>query len=200
VKRLRIGLLCLTTLFSGCSLLTPQPEQPVPSADSWPTHQQRQLAMNNWQMSGKIGIRLPSENHSANIHWQQLSEHYEIELTGPLGQGGAKIEGNGNGVIINVAGEEPVWAASPELLMDQALGWQFPVRELLYWVRGIPAPDSPFNQTLIDNRLDSLRQNDWKIKYLRYNQQDNYTLPGKLVISRNDLHITIIAKQWKILP
>lgn len=200
MRRFRIAFIFLITLLGGCSLITPQQQHPLPTEDSWLAHQQRQLALDNWKMSGKIGIRLPQKNHNANIHWQQLSDHYAIELTGPFGQGGAKIEGNGNGIIVNVAGEEPVWADSPEQLMDRTLGWQFPVREMLYWVRGIPAPDSPYNQTLIGNRLDKLSQKNWQIKYLRYSQQNEYSLPEKLIISQNDLRITIIAKQWQILP
>jgi len=200
VTLVRFFLLGIITILSGCSMTPQQPDQPLLNQDSWDTHQQRQLALENWRMNGKIGIRTSRESHSANIHWQQLSEHYTIELTGPLGQGGAKIEGNGNGISIDQAGEEPVWAPSPELLMDRTLGWQFPVRELLFWVRGIPAPNTPFSQTLVDNRLSSLSQNNWQIKYLRYQRQNQHSLPGKLTISQNDLRITIVAKEWQILP
>ncbi|MEH6577256.1 MAG: lipoprotein insertase outer membrane protein LolB [Amphritea sp.] len=196
MKHLRILCIFLITLLAGCSQLSLQPEPLLPESDSWQAHQQRQQALTHWQMRGKIGIRTPRENHSANILWQQDSQHYQIELTGPLGQGGARIDGNAQGVQIDIAGEDSVYAESPEQLMDKTLGWQFPVRELLFWIKGIPAPASPYLQVLDQNRLKTLEQNGWNINYLRYTQQGEHTFPRKLVISRDTLVITIVTKEW----
>ena len=115
-----------------------------------------------------------------------------------MGQGGARSEGDNNGITIDVAGEEPLWAATPELLMEQTLGWQFPVRDLPYWIRGIPAPGHPFELSMDQQHLQKLVQNNWEINYLRFTNRNGYLLPEKLIISRNDLRLTIIAKEWQI--
>ncbi|BBB27527.1 lipoprotein insertase outer membrane protein LolB [Amphritea japonica] len=194
---IRTLILSITLLLSGCSGLTTTPDAPPPSR-SWDELQQALLSADNWQLRGKIGIRTTDQNQSANLYWQQLQQHYQIELTGPLGQGGARIEGNNEGITINIAGEEPLWAASPERLMEQTLGWQFPVRELLYWARGIPAPDQPFELTLSQQRAQKILQNNWEINYLRFSNQQGYSLPEKIIIRQNDLRFTIIAKEWQI--
>lgn len=193
----RVAALYLSLLLGGCASFSTPPE-PIAAPDSWASHQQQVLNAEQWRLTGKIGIRNSQESHSASLYWQQLNDHYAIELSGPLGQGGARIEGNGGGVMIDVAGEDPVHAASPELLMQRTLGWQFPIRELLYWVKGIPAPGLPYQPQFADNRLQNLNQKGWQINYLRYTHSNGIDLPGKLTISRHDLRITIVAREWQI--
>ncbi len=195
--KIRALILSTALLLAGCSGLT-QKQDPAATVHSWDELQQALLTADSWQFTGKIGIRTPSENQSANLYWRQHQQHYQIELTGPLGQGGARIEGDEEGITINMAGEAPLWAASPELLMEQTLGWQFPVHQLLYWVRGIPAPGQPFELSLNQQRSQKIIQNNWEINYLRFNNQQGYSLPEKLTISQNDLHLIIIAKEWQI--
>lgn len=195
--KIRVLILSTVLLLTGCSGLTPNQDTAAPS-HSWDELQQALLTADSWQLRGKIGIRTPNENQSASLYWQQQQQHYQIELTGPLGQGGARIDGNGEGITINIAGEDPLWAASPELLMEQTLGWQFPVHQLLYWVRGIPAPGQPFKLSLNQQRPQKIIQNNWEINYLRFIDQQGYSLPEKLTISQNDLRLTIIAKEWQI--
>jgi len=194
---LRLLVLSIILLLTGCAGVTPSPE-PVDAERPWKEQYPALLAADSWQLKGKIGIRTARENNNATLFWQQLQQHYQIELTGPLGQGGARIEGDENGVTIDVAGEESLWAASPELLMEQTLGWQFPVRDLPYWIRGIPAPGHPFELSMDQQRLQKLVQNNWEINYLRFTNRNGYLLPEKLTISRNDLRLTIIAKEWQI--
>ena len=195
--KIRALILSMALLLAGCSGLTQKQDIAVP-AHSWDELRQALLTADSWQLKGKIGIRTPSENQSASLYWLQQQQHYQIELTGPLGQGGARIDGNGEGITINIAGEDPLWAASPELLMEQTLGWQFPVHQLLYWVRGIPAPGQPFELSLNQQRPQKIIQNNWEINYLRFSNQQGYSLPEKLTISQNDLRLTIIAKEWQI--
>lgn len=193
----RVLILSAVLLLAGCSGLSQKPETEAPT-HSWDQLHQALLNPDSWQLRGKIGIRTTGENQSANLYWQQQAQHYQIELTGPLGQGGARIKGNGAGITINIAGEEPLWAASPELLMEQTLGWQFPVRQLLFWVRGIPAPEHPFKLSLNQQKAEQIIQNNWEINYLRFSHQQGYALPEKLTISQNDLRLTIIVKEWQI--
>lgn len=194
---LRSLVLSVILLLSGCAGVTPYQET-GDAERSWEEQYTALLAADSWQLKGKIGIRTARENNNATLFWAQLQQHYQIELTGPLGQGGARIEGDDNGITIDVAGEEPLWAATPELLMEQTLGWQFPVRDLPYWIRGIPAPGHPFELSMDQQHLQKLIQNNWEINYLRFTNRNGYLLPEKLTISRNDLRLTIIAKEWQI--
>lgn len=132
-----LSVCCSVFLLGGCAQLNLQPETPLPPGDSWLAQQQRQQTLSHWQLSGKIGIRAPQENQSANLQWQQAADQYRIELSGPLGQGGAHIQGDSRGIQVDIAGEETLYAESAEQLMDNSLGWHFPISELLFWIKEI---------------------------------------------------------------
>lgn len=187
----------LTLTLSACSVFSPEPE-PVPADPqlSWQEHLQRLEAINSWEITGKVGIRSSETRQSANLAWQQQQDVFNIELSGPLGQGGAKISGSPNGIEIHAAGEEPIYSPYPELLMEERLGWRFPLDNLPYWIKGQPAPDSPYTPVIAVNRLQSLEQNNWQINYLRYTSQDGISLPSKIVLNQGNLRITLIAKEW----
>ena len=67
---------------------------------------------------------------------------FDIRLSGPLGRGAARPTGRPDAVSLEVAGQGRFEADSPEALVEAQLGWQLPVSHLLWWVRGLPAPDS----------------------------------------------------------
>ena len=188
----------LAITLSACSSLTPEPE-PVTDTDiSWEDHLARLQTIDAWEVTGKAGIRDSKTRHSASLAWQQQEEFFNIELTGPLGQGGARITGSPRGIEILAAGEAPIYSNSPEALMEDRLGWRFPLNDLPFWMKGQPAPGSEYTPVFDTNRLKSLQQNNWQINYLRYTSRDGIPLPGKIVLNQGNLRITLIAKEWQI--
>ncbi len=72
-------------------------------------------------------------------------------------------------------------AQSPEALLEEQLGWKLPVSHLVWWVRGLPAPDSKSRLGLDnDSRLATLEQDGWQVEYLSYTEQNGYWLPDLL--------------------
>ncbi len=185
-------------MLSGCGSLIQQPEPRPPADLSWEQHKARLLALKHWQLSGKIGIRTTSDNHSASLNWEQDNGAYQIDMSGPLGQGGASISGKPGYIHIEIAGEGEYEASSPERLLQDTLGWQFPVQSAHWWIKGLPAPDAPYEQQLKDNRLAQLNQNGWTIKYLRYSAGIE-VLPSKLKLARQGIQITLVIKDWKVI-
>lgn len=189
-----LALCLLLTILGGCSL-QPRTELPPPSTISWEEHQSRLQQLNTWELNGKIGIRTREDAHSANLYWHQQEYRYEIEMSGPLGQGGAHLEGQPGQVKLDISGEPSYHATSPEQLLLDRLGWSLPVTQAYWWVRGLPAPDSPHEFLLSDNRLAQLTQDGWVIHYLSYSLAPQ-PLPQKIRMSRDGLQITLIIREW----
>lgn len=189
-------LLATLLTLTGCGVLTSPESAPPPPISSWNDHQQQMVFLTRWELSGKIGIRSSEENQSANLFWRQQDQKYVIEMTGPLGQGGARITGQPGNIQISIAGEGDFQAGSPEALLQETLGWSVPVEQFQWWVRGLPAPNSPSQQKMDNSRLSELMQNGWHVRYLRYKQHDIYTLPSKIRLNRDALTITLIIKEW----
>jgi outer membrane lipoprotein LolB len=190
-----VSLIVLTLFLSGCSLAPNKPN--MSNAVSWEVYQEQALALENYLLTGKVGIRSAEDSNSATLTWAQNGQEFDIRLKGPLGQGAAAISGDQYYATLEIPNEPPLQAATPEELLDLRLGWALPVREAQYWIKGIPAPGSTYDATFDDNKLATLQQQGWDITYDRYLEQANQTLPGKVVFTRGELVITIIVRSWQ---
>ena len=174
----------------------------LPRIADWDRQQQHLEQLQDWELQGKVGIKMPQHNGSAYINWQQQPDNYAIRLYGPLGQGTTWIRSLTNGVELMQAGRPTLQAASPEALMQESLGWWLPISDLRYWVRGIPAPDTPITAQRKNEQgtLSELQQDGWRLTYSRYNAVDNWQLPSKITAERDDIKLTLIVKDWQLTP
>ena len=188
-----------TLLLAGCAGLGPQESVEGPGdAGDWKTHKAHISEVDGWQISGKIGIQAPQDSGSGTLFWLQRQDYFDIRLSGPLGRGATRLTGRPDAVALEVAGQGRFEAESPEALVESQLGWQLPVSNLLWWVRGLPAPDSRSRIALdASGRLASLQQDGWDVQYLGYVEEDGYTLPNRIKLAGKDLRITLVVKDWQ---
>ena len=191
---------CLfAALLAGCSAVPPQP--PLDSLTrSWQENASWLQQQRRWEIKGKIGIRQDQQLTSATLSWHQQYQDYQIFMSGPLGQGAVNIQGNDRGIVLKMSGEESYYATSPELLLQQHLGWSLPLSSLDHWVKGLPSPDSPYRKKLnAGNLLDTLEQDSWKINFRSYHTNMAVPLPKKIVLTRGEtLRVTLVVKEWNL--
>lgn len=184
----RVLLLSIALLLSACSSLQAPP--PAPDANL-----QGKLD-NDWQFTGKAGIRQGNSADSANIDWHQQDSAYEVRLSGPLGQGGAVISGNNSGVELQVSGEDEIFhGATPEEVMYKALGWYLPVSQARFWVQGLPDPAYPSTELTDANGFEQL---GWRIEIQRLSEVNpDLILPSRLEFSYDDLRVRLVIRDWQ---
>ncbi|AQZ93546.1 lipoprotein insertase outer membrane protein LolB [Halopseudomonas phragmitis] len=164
---------------------------------AWQQHRNSVEPLTAWTLQGKIGVRAPQESGSGTLFWLQQQDYYDIRLSGPLGRGATRIQGDREGIVLDIAGQQTLRAASAEDLLEQEIGWRLPVDHLLWWVRGLPAPDSPSRLQLdTESRLARLSQSGWTIEYSRYQQVGERQLPQRLQLSGHDVLLTLVVTQW----
>ena len=168
-------------------------------AAAWQAHKATVTPISQWTLQGKLGIRSPNDSGSGTLLWLQTPDAYDIRLSGPLGRGATRIQGNAEGVTLDMAGQQPVSAPSAEALLEQQIGWRLPVQHLLWWVRGLPAPDSPSRLQLNPNsQLARLSQAGWMVEYSRYQEVNGLTLPQRLQLSGHDMLLTLVITHWEL--
>ncbi|MBE7376306.1 lipoprotein insertase outer membrane protein LolB [Pseudomonas lopnurensis] len=189
----------LALLLAGCAGLGPRESvEGAGNANVWKEHRDHIASLDGWQISGKIGIRAPQDSGSGTLFWLQRQDYFDIRLSGPLGRGATRLTGRPDAVSLEVAGQGRFEADSPEALVEQQLGWRLPVSHLLWWVRGLPAPDSRSRLSLDGNsRLARLEQDGWQVDYLAYAEHDGFTLPERIRLQGHDLQITLVVKDWQ---
>ena len=194
-----LGLLAFTLILTACSNLH-QRETLEFGGDlaAWQTHRSTVAPLMHWTLQGKLGVRAPHESGSGTLFWLQQQDQYDIRLSGPLGRGATRIQGSDAGVTLEIAGQPPATADSAEALLEQQIGWRLPVEHLLWWVRGLPAPDSPSRLQLNpDSQLARLAQAGWTVEYSRYQQVEGLTLPQRLQLSGHDVLLTLVITRWE---
>jgi outer membrane lipoprotein LolB len=190
------ALLSITAmLISGCARF-----RTAPAIDDRQPHQEQKARLEHWQVSGKLGIRMPGENNSANLRWQQQQQEFRIDLAGPFGQGRIIISGDEQLVTLEQAGQPPQYSSTSEQLIRDAIGWHLPLSDLRYWVRGIPNPDKPVTRRKANEQglLEQLEQSGWQLAYSNYMSADGWPLPGRIVASHQDVRVTLVIRQWDI--
>lgn len=190
----RLCTLALTLLLGACGLFPAHEEPAAPMPDN-------SGALLHWHISGKVGIRLPAEAHSAYVEWTQHANDFDVLLFGPLGQGKSRLLGKPGAVQLQLANGDTWRDTSPEALLDRLYGWQLPVSRAQYWVKGLAAPKTPaVTQLNADGTLAHLEQDGWRIDYLNY-QQDAapIRLPQKLIMQYDQVRVTLVIKQWQSL-
>ncbi len=202
-----LGALLLLSLLQGCQIFS-APEECCevtgPAADpegAWLIHQQQVAAIETWTLDGKLGVRTPEDSGSLRLNWRQQPAHYLIRATDPLGRQLALLEGNDKGVLLT-QGEQRLYAQSPEALLAAQLGWPLPVSDLLYWVRGLPAPGEP---ELIGlnamGQLDLLSQHGWQLTFDQYHALGHFPpLPTRISATQPDsgLKLKLIIYNWQL--
>lgn len=161
--------------------------------------QKRLAQVNQWQLSGKLAVRTPTQSESAQIQWQQEDEHFDIRLSGPAGLKATHIYGKPGDVNFE-QGDRRENAASVEALSQRLIGWPLPAAELAWWLRGLPASSTQAQSEgyTPEGWLAYLVQDGWTIQFSQHKAVGNVTLPGRIEALRGDAKIILIIKDWQV--
>lgn len=191
--------LLLTLFLTACSQLPKPTKQSQTLPPAWLSYQNYADTLTDWTIKGRIAIKMPDTNASASLYWLQANHTYTIDIVGPFGQGAINLSGDQNLITLTDDKGNRHSAFSGEALMYQTLGWQVPIEQIHWWVRGIPSPSSSFtasfNSSETNPRLSSLEQNGWRVSYTSHHSEPP-SLPKRIVLEREDIKITLILRQW----
>jgi outer membrane lipoprotein LolB len=196
--KLTILFLLISCLYA-CASLYHQPQTAINQKLSWKTRKQQLQQIKNWQIQGAIAIRTKKQASSASVSWQQKGKQYKINLFGPLGSGAVTISGQPGNSILQTANKQIFKAKTPEQLLKQELGWNVPVSNLYYWIRGLPNPHISAKLKFDKyHHIIEIKQQNWDVKYLSYSATNNLDLPHKTTITNKSLNLRIIINKWEI--
>ena len=195
-----LSLLALLGLLSACSgLSTTTAPSGTGDPKLWQAHHSELSKLHSWDISGKIAIRNSSNNGSGTLSWQQHHQLFDIRISGPLGQGAIQLRGDQHQIEL-ITSKQQLTSRQPETLMQQQLGWSVPLNNLLWWIRGLPAPADKYTLELDDlSRAWKLQQSQWQLEYLAYQtSQQGHSVPQRIrATGPNQLQLIIMIKDWQ---
>ena len=186
-------LLGASLLVTSCAKMNKQP----PSAANWNQRLEQLSALTRWSASGKLAIRTEAQSESASLDWKQDGYNTHILLTGPLGLGATAIDSDRNTLQVSRDGDTKIFDISSAAVSEATIGWDLPLQELPFWIRGLPSPKTPIEgQVFQQNLLQQLKQQGWTITYENYALFDHFTLPTRVTIERNETRARLIIRNW----
>jgi outer membrane lipoprotein LolB len=187
---------CLLGLFlalgaTGCAL------RPLPAESDWQARQEWLGALRSWDLSGRISVRTPADAVNGSLSWNQEGDYLKLGFRGPLGVGGFRLSGDDHRMLFEDSRGEQVVLDDPGSVLAVQLGWEVPLASLAYWVRALPDPGMPSEQSFEPSgRLSQLDQDGWSIHYERYVLTGPAAMPGRVTIEGNGVRIRLVVDNW----
>ena len=194
MSRTTAGLLLATALLCACTAIAP----PAEENSDWARQRDQLQELDSWELRGRVNVRYDNESHTPRINWLQQNVEYHIRLWGTFNAGNTLIVGRPGYVSLENDGET-VDASSPEELILRQMGYELPISQLNYWIKGLPSPDSGFQLSFNElNQLTTIEQADWTINLSDMRQYGQVSLPRRVELTRprNDIRLRFIGLNW----
>lgn len=169
----------------------------LPEITSWESRTAVLGSRQEWEFSGRIAVRANDDGFNGKLRWAQDADTFMATVSGPLGIGTVRIEGNRTTATLTDKDGVRTELRNVEAELWYRYGWTIPVASLRYWALGIPDPvaaaDTEFDA---DGRLGRLSQRDWTVDITRYRESAGQWLPNRLTASNADTRVRIVIDNW----
>ena len=195
---LRIAAAAVLVLASGCATLPRAPE----TAD-WSARRAALQALPAWTLNGRIAVAAGENGFSGGFDWAQVGESADIALSGPMGGTRLRIHVEGETFAVTDDRGNRYTGEEAERFVAERIGpgEKLPVTQMRYWLVGAPAPDSPHEESLGDEqRLASLTQSGWQVRFERYATVGALALPARLEMTTESLRLRVVVSDWRLPP
>ena len=154
-------------------------------------------AVDAWEISGRLRIDTPERSNLVRFDWMQRGEQLVLTVSGRLGAGATRIDGDASRLRIESRGEiEELF--DPERQLSERLGWWLPVTSVEHWLLGRPDPDFPATTERGGaGTLASISQRAWQIRYDEYQIIGGLLLPRRVVLTDEPLRLELLVSDWE---
>jgi outer membrane lipoprotein LolB len=151
----------------------------------WIQHASALRPVSHWDLRGRLAVRTDSRGGQASLAWRREANRHSIQLNGPFGSGAVRVTQDSQGARLQDAENRVFEAANAEQLVALYTGWNLPIANLDWWLRGLPVPEQPLSRELDDaGRLRLLHQQGWTVQYQEYKRVEEFDLPSRLTLTR----------------
>jgi outer membrane lipoprotein LolB len=182
------------SLVSGCAV---QKGVELPDLGDWESRQLLLRELDEWAFNGRIGVVSGDDGFSGSLRWTQDGNDFEATVSGPLGVGTVRLEGDGRRVQLTDEDGNVTALDDAERDLYLRYGWTIPVRSLRYWALGIPDPELPAQTTLGDDgQLERLVQGGWQVDITRYGEGGGQAMPTRLKAASEQTSVKLAIHKW----
>lgn len=160
----------------------------------WLAREAKLKQIKTWKIQGRIVMTTEDEGWQFNIRWQRRPKTQQIDITGPLGNSHVRIIEDKYGARLIDENRNEHNAATMQELVANVTGWQLPLENLYYWVRGLPVPQEKGKREWDSiGRLTRIQQTGWDVKFDHYTRAGDLEFPDRLF-----LHNAALAREGEL--
>ncbi len=169
----------------------------LPDIGTWESRKSVLARLDAWEFSGRIAVRTGDDGFNGKLRYAQDRRGFEATVSGPLGIGTVRLEGDGRSVILTDKDGVRTELEDAELELRYRYGWTIPVASLRFWALGIPDPAEPA-ETVFDEagQLEQLRQRGWLVDITRYGEGGGQRMPSRLTAENSDTRVKLVIDHW----
>lgn len=153
----------------------------------------------NWNLSGKLAISNEADGGSGRLQWRESSGYTRMDFHGTLGRGAWRLEADREGARLEMADGSTYEERSIDQIVQQQVGWEIPVKNLSWWVRGMAAPGESENAWFDEQgNLVRLNQDGWTIEYGNYRVFGGFEMPVRVTAQQADWKVKLVVRRWEL--
>jgi outer membrane lipoprotein LolB len=109
-----------------------------------------------------------------------------------------RLSGGPDGALLEGLKGGPLRGPDAEVLMQRALGWKVPLRDLRAWVLGLRADSGPVELSFGEDRLPLLlKQDGWTVDYREWDASRKPPLPKKVYAAKAPYKVKLSIESWQ---
>ena len=193
-----LSIVILLMFLSGCTSL---PKTELTENNQLQRNQQLE-AIDNWTLTGRLGIRSPNQTDSLNFSWQHATNKQLLLLYGAFGNTYAKLSQSNNQATLELSDNNVYQSDNVEELLYNVLGYPLPVEHLDFWVRGLPFPGEKSELTYDAlGYLKTIIYEQWTITFKQYQHIESFddiSLPGKIKVTNGEVTLKLSLRKWNL--
>lgn len=151
-----------------------------------------------WTLRGRLAVSDENDGGSGTLRWQEDPGGSRMDFHGAMGRGAWRLVASSGQAELKLADGKHYTASTVGELVHDQLGWEIPVENLSWWVRGVAAPGSADRRTLGEHgTLSFLSQGGWDIEFGRYRDVNGLSLPLKLTARQGGKSVKLAIREWE---
>lgn len=190
---------CASLLLAACAPVEVRapgtPAQLVAQA----AREQLLAAQPDWSLAGRFAASDGHHGGSGSLDWLQTGLEYQFTLRAPITGKTLQLDGGPDGAVLRGVGKHALSGVDAADVLNAEFGWDVPVADLAWWVRGLRAPGRPAILTFgADGLPATLDQDGWHVDYRAWYADRTPPLPRTVYASRDPFTVRVLIEHWGV--
>ena len=174
-----------------------------PGADApWPEQQAALKNFDQYSLAGRVAVAANGQGFSASLRYQQVADAMDLSLDGPLGLGGLRVKVAGEDISVATSRGENLDGPAARAELERRLGFALPLRELRWWLLGVPSPGEAVVNAADTGEIRDFTQAGWRVNITSRVAGLGFLLPQRLTAQRIEpegegARIKLMVERWQ---